>query len=880
MIFTSFSCGKLATTRFIKVDSSIVTLLSLYFILFIFVSEGSYYTISKTSPLIALLPTPDHCLDLNDEIQPQYERNKLYSDNSFVLNNYGSSCSCIFIESRYTGAPPLIFATDQDGVRYFSIGRMIVSSNKGLELQIEIKFVKGGEWKWQLLPTYNATISQNNSIQFSSYDEYVSPIDSPTIITTEGCYPSIYSSFDQQLIMKYNAIPFSLNSGYLKKGEKIKIRHDLYNRKDIYHTSPCKYTIYLTKFVETSLPHLLSVKNDCGEILNIDSWVTPSIIQVNSSCDLYTAYGKLYKVDDNINIDSVYTPSMKESIYSYNRKIKNMYYTISDNNCIPKFIIDYPSEPTYKHCYSFIDRRCSYDVECPTSYCNTSTNRCYYNNSYILNCIIGNLTNHDSLKIKYNVSDLFSYFYNLYSYNYTESVSYKTDNSCLDACPSIFINSFLDDSLCSCPRIVIDALSYRNSKQCNVITPEYKSLCEVDISSHCSYCDGEICTTSSLTDYCHTECFSSNTALATQSNCYLYSGGYNASCIVNKLVVDPTICNTSSTCDIYSTLHFQACNNPISHKRLNANLIPYLGQSDPLRYATLQVRTPTMLNIDNRDRFNWGGLFIELSSIDNFFLSEVIRLSNVDNLVDTLIYYGEKKGVVNITNTLSFYSTNRVYLYVSAMGTMISFEGESDLIVCNVTCIFYSLNGTLSLGSLRSTCYKPITPVFNFYENLNITKNITITTQLVIYGNLSIQPDTIVTISPSSEPIKVDGCVFLNGTLNITEITEDKVLIMHQGCVKGDFNSIKMHESEDICKKGSIVYDKTTISVIFSMQCMLYVYILIGVLLFLIAITITIIVVYFKFKSVRKKIAPFHDRKPMSKRPLNKSINKIDGQSC
>lgn len=823
------------------------------------VHERTLHTISL---LRKEIPTPPS-KECGEAIIPSstYSQNTFYTEKTFNLISPDASCHAILVETRYTLAPPLIYATqitgtNETGTRSFGVGRLLIYSSSSIptEFAIKIHSVRSTpiSWSWRYITRVPALSEDNGLIEFSQEKKWIASHEGYHIVHSD-CYLHISPSTETTLLSDFYGDIKMRSMSYLKKGEEITLRYDLYDRRNIYRIPKCSYSVYHVEASSTHIPSLSSLNQ--GKIVR---WISSSIVEleVNNTLTATSAYGDLPHISDQIIYPNLSLAIDTNGTFAEKARLAG----IHGSPCLGSFLPQ--REKSFLLCHNMIYKRCSYDSQCPGSTCDDSTNRCRYTSTAILNCYLSSFSIGEKERIQafHGITDLTTHATQLITPltdGIERSISYKIDQGCVDACPSIFVSTLLEDDHCNCPRIHLNnikLLSY-GIKQCKIKGVD----CDNTTVSYCTSCNGPYCERTGFEDYCVNWCYHGSFNLATKADCESYINAFRAPQIINGLVV-----STNISCDKGQSLSFTSCeeNSPLTST--GGNLTPYLGQTLPLRYSTLARRIPSYVE-ENRG-YNWGALESFLSISFSGFFEALTKIND-----DQLIFYGNTTGSVEVTPFLKYWTSVYTRVWTSSYGRMIRMEGYGNIsITFNEELIETSLNGTYEWGSLKNSCKGPSPPlsILATYQDLTVFSDFQPKTSYIIYGNLSIT-ESKVTLTKETTLV-VRGCLLLKDvTLDVSNITENATLIEHEGCVEGDFTKVIL----PLDKKARIEYKPKGIFLLFdvspseniapeeSEEYNLALYIGVSVGAFVILVCIGVILAFTFSKKLRARIAPFHDRK-------------------
>lgn len=812
-------------------------------------------TVHTLSLLKREIPTPPSDKICENVVLPtsSYLENKLYNNPVFNLTTPDASCYAILIETQYTIAPPLIIGTqingnNQTGMRYFGVGRLLLYGHSSVLTTFSIKINGVASWSWRYISSTSPLNEYDGYIEFSQTKKWKALNEGHYVIHSE-CYLHTSRSMDVSILRNFYGDIEMRGFLYLKQGEEMTLRYDLYDKRYIYNLLPCSYKLYRVSPSLTHLPHLSSLNE--GRIMR---WLSSSLVEleVNNSSKAMSPYGNLPRVSDSPSYPNNSIPM--NGTFSEKLRLSKL----QGSPCLADFLPR--KRKNFLSCHNMIDKRCSYDHQCPGSTCDDTTNRCHYSPSIILNCYLSSLSQEEKEKISqyHNIGNLTTYANQLItplSDGIERSISYKIDQGCVDTCPSIFISTMIEDDHCLCPRIHINGVhlpSY-NIKQCKI-----KDVNCNEPTSHCSSCNGNFCEKRGYSDYCVMWCYHPSFPLATKTNCESYSSSFNVSHKINDIVIA-----TNEVCDKGQSISFELCEDNSNVTSMGGNLTPYLGQTLPLRYSTLSRRTPSY--VEEYRGYNWGAL-------ENFLLASSLRLSFFSSILssqeDKLNFYDNTTGSIEVTPFLTYWTEEYVDVWISSYGEMIHMKGYGNASISfHGNTIEFYLNGTYDWGSLKDRCEGPPLTQLTFFQDFTVVKDFAPKESYFIYGNFSIRESTLKLTK--DVVLIVKGCVEIeNVTLDVSEIKENTTLIQHEGCTKGIFSKVILPSD----KKGRIDYQPKGIFLLFDtdpssrdpseqtedVNLALYIGVSVGGLALIICIII--IIVYFSSKKVREKIAPFHHR--------------------
>lgn len=787
-----------------------------YLFLTVLIAVISFYivvashTLESIQPYVLLPPLTGACDTKYIANGSSVTLNQPTNLTKFNVTNSNTNCFAIVIETSYVVSPPLIVATDHLGKIYFATGRLIVAEQYTMELEVSIYYLSEGYAKWNLFTRAPLEILQSGSIKPS---ESISFSYEEVFIVTKKCplNPSGHL-VDYSLTLRSNSIYESTMSIL----GNFTLNYDIYDRKSKYLLVECNYTIFRPLRVNVSLNHIMTLES------NLKYWKSPSIVVLETKDPLNSTHGIIGVSTDNIKEPSI-TFNMSNTHYSA-ALLANINYKI-DIPCEVKYLL--PKE-TNNNCYDMIEKRCSYDKECPNSTCDALYNRCRYTTVQIVSCIVNSLDS-TPLVSKYNTSNVIGHLVAKYSSNrMRRQVSYKVDPGCRDSCPLILVAYKVDEDICTCSRVAIVDVLIPLRNTCMNVDINYNPICGSLL--RCGRCDGKFCIYEQ-TSYCYNLCFNPARTLAARDTCLTFSNSANASCIVDGVV--STKCN--NTCSSDQFISYSTCNSSAATRISTGNIATQVGEVIPNRFNYGIASLGSYSSI-----YDWTALFNDLfEHVTNDYV--------LKNTTHTITRYLS----VNTNSSLNVSTTSE------GLVTLSSFDNYTYCLYGE--CHTRSGNINLWLGCQLDLVVLPI-----HVKDYNISGLTTINGgSLIINGNLTFSGDSILSIeSVTTTPLEVDGCVNLGGTLNVSQLTTTTVLFTHNNCINGSFDQLILPPEQE-CHTINYKHLNSSIVLLIDFNCdsMLYIYLSIGVVGFALVTIGVIVVLYFKCKKVRREIAPFHDRK-------------------
>jgi hypothetical protein len=133
-------------------------------------------------------------------------------------------------------------------------------------------------------------------------------------------------------------------------------------------------------------------------------------------------------------------------------------------------------------------------------------------------------------------------------------------------------------------------------------------------------------------------------------------------------------------------------------------------------------------------------------------------------------------------------------------------------------------------------------------------------TTIIIEGDLILSETSYLEVKVP-KTIDVRDCIYLNGTLNVSNIKETSVLLSSRsGCMVGRFETVILPDLQD-CQSASLEYKNSTLTILLELGCNpVYIYAGSAVGGFLLLLVSVLIVLYVRVRCFRREISPHGER--------------------